>query len=94
MCSDQPPPTSLRVVSQVVCSYAYAHVINKGNPRPTRGICQGTLKRMDRILCPWEGENSQRWLKVNAKGRANSKFCKTADGNYVDVTGILAFPSQ
>ena len=48
----------------------------------------GEYKGMDWILCPWGGENSRHCFKFEEKGVGNSKFCKIADGNHGDTTGI------
>ena len=46
----------------------------------------GEYKGMDWILCPWGGENSRQ-----KGGWGIRKFCKIADGNHGDTTGIYHF---
>ena len=52
----------------------------------------GEYKGMNRLLCPWAGENSRHCFEFERKGWGNSKFCKITDANHGDIRGICRFP--
>ena len=52
----------------------------------------GNTRRWIGFSAPGEGKIRDIVLSSKKKGWGNSKFCKIADGNHGDTTGIYHFP--